>query len=149
MWDNADYLINAYSSPSSTVSIYTHIAHANYISDIFVNRLQPSMGALAKKVLKEDYCCIGICVGKGTFLVGDNITSGALSVKQLIAPPRNSLEYILKNLHLNYFYIPSTYFSYPIFMRNIGNLYNDSTFEILTPKYRMDGIIYIDNIEAI
>ena len=149
MWDNADYLINAYSSPSSTVSIYTHIAHANYISDIFVNRLQPSMGALAIKVLKEDYCCLGICVCKGTFLVGDNITSGALSVKQLIAPPRNSLEYILKNQHLNYFYIPSTYFSYPIFMRNIGNLYNDSTFEILTPKYRMDGIIYIDNIEAI
>lgn len=149
MWDNADYLINAYSSPSSTVSIYTHIAHANYISDIFVNRLQPSMGALAKKVLKEDYCCIGICVGKGTFQVRGNITSDTLSVKTLSTPPQNSLESILEMQHLNYFYIPSTSFSYPIFMRNIGNLYNNALFEILTPKYRMDGIIYIDNVESI
>lgn len=149
MWDNADFLINAYSSPSSTVSIYTHIAHANYISDIFVNRLQPSMGALAKKVLKEDYCCIGICVGKGTFQVRSNITSDTLSVKTLSTPPQNSLESILEMQHLNYFYIPSTSFSYPIFMRNIGNLYNNALFEILTPKYRMDGIIYIDNVESI
>lgn len=147
MWDNVEFLMKTFYSPTRTVSIYTHLVHANYISDIYQDRLEFSMGALAKKALKEDYCCIGLCAGKGDMLISDG-TSLIPSVKTLLTPPYNSMESILQKKQMGYFYMPVNSFSNPIFMRHSGYAYSNKQFEIVTPGSRMDGIIYIENSKA-
>lgn len=149
MWKNVEYLMELLSVPESTVTIYTHLGHANYVSGFPCFRLNPSMGEYAKKSLKDDYVCVGLCVGGGTFYTADSLPPYFFPVKTLVEPPENSLEKILRTRHQESFYMPVSSILTPMYLRYIGNSYVGNQFQFVTPGCRMDAVIYIDKSEAL
>jgi erythromycin esterase-like protein len=143
MYANARFLTELLCPKNERTFIYAHAGHVGYL-----NNITTSFGAYMKRHFGDDYSCIAVAVGGGTTVTTKDQVSVPLS---LASPPRGSMEYVLGNsVNLPYFYLPVSMLPLAFFSaRNLGNNYVENQFsDIMVPKNRMDGIIFIRHGEA-
>lgn len=149
MFQNINYLINRLCSPAETVTIYSHLIHLCYDRSqteggLFVS---PSCGNLLKKKFGNDYFCTGIFVGSGqnrifnvTFPMSDiGFISNTLRLSH-----EKSLEFQLKQLKKDYFYMPiGSMQSVQSFIR-FGDSSCKDYFLMAYPSSLMEGVLYLN-----
>lgn len=143
---NASFLIKEYTSQEEKTLIYAHFSHVNYAS-INMSRLYPSFGAQMKEEYGPQYSCIGLLAGNGTILAN---TLDSLCVPRPLLPPKsNSLEAALDHRSDSVLYGRAALFPDAFsYIRCIGNVTDpDEQFELMSPKHRMDGAIFIKTVE--
>jgi erythromycin esterase-like protein len=145
MFDNLRFLYTLLCRDrQATVTVYTHLDHAKYISP---DDPKPSFGTLAKKAFGEDYCCIGIFAGKGEVL---NNKGHSLAVSSLSEPVKNSFEDLLGRIPGDCFYLPAESLPrYPLFMRRMGYYDTNNNYLFAIPPSLMESAIFIHRSEAL
>lgn len=137
----ADYLIDELVDLSEEkVVMYTHLRHSAFLRDpIYRNKM---LGTYMREKYRKDYTCIGLTVGKGSFLT---IDSDQFVIKKLNPPVYNSLESVMEELGLDYCYASVRHDSYSACMiRGFGSVVKDNQYINLSSlSYYMDGVIYV------
>ncbi|MBR6445143.1 MAG: erythromycin esterase family protein [Prevotella sp.] len=152
MKENAVFLTNLFAPQGKTVTIWTHFLHANHS---FTSPSAPvrSFGSYMGEHYGDEYSCIGITVGNGIVTTASLTKDGkAEFVDHCILPPINgSVEDFFNEYSGAYVYCHSDFFNDGIqYIRYIGQPYSEKKqFELMNPKARMDGIIFINDSEGL
>ena len=152
MKENAVFLTNLFAPQGKTVTIWTHFLHANHS---FTSPSAPvrSFGSYMREHYGDEYSCIGITVGNGIVTnVSPTKDGKAEFAEHRISPPIDgSIEDFFCEYSEAYVYCHSAFFKDGIqYIRYIGQPYSEKKqFELMNPKTRMNGIIFINDSEGL
>ena len=125
-----------------TVTIYTHLGHADYTSTDPFSPFNPACGRYLRNIYGRAYACVGLYAAEGNFLT--YAPNRSLTIDSLAVPPANSLEAGLEKVHGDYFYLkPAGLPERMLPARFLGNTNREVQFAPLSPAARMDGLIFI------
>lgn len=136
--------MDTYLESGETALVYGHLAHIGRGPEAFPYRC---LGYLLDQKYKNDYFPIGITVGKGETMVYSQ-SKKKCRILPLTTPPENSIEHAAMKI------------SYPMFFYQLqeenkslaqiheiltggDDYYADAQFKLISPKLRMDGLIFI------
>lgn len=143
MYENIKFFIDIICPEKERAIIYAHLKHTNPHNHLSTSIFSSSFGSWMKEEYPNDYFNIAMLVGSGTFTTYD--WSFSKITMSLEKPYANTLEYALKDMQTEYFYMPvSEIPTRPVYLREIGNAGLKDQYCIIYPYNRMDAVIYID-----
>lgn len=143
MGKQIEFLTGLLCRNSETVTVYTHLGHANYLSVNSTSLFEPACGNYLKRIYGSAYACVGLYVGEGAFLT-NSVDSASLTVDTLLKAPAYSLEALLEKAKSDCFYVASADLPERILpARHIGNTNWEDQFLPVSAPARMDGLIFI------
>lgn len=144
MFENSKNLIDLLSPVNKKVAVYAHLGHVSYLNLVNDGINHQSAGSLLRQAFGDDYFVVSLIAEKGTFLSSDT------EVHPLEKAPVNSLESLFDGIDGYYFYTPITAISGSLAaMRELGNSYRKSQFEIGSFRNRIGAIVFVRNSTAI
>lgn len=152
MKENAVFLTNVFAPQGKTVTIWTHFLHANHS---FTSPSAPirSFGSYMREHYGDEYSCIGITVGNGIVTNVSLAKDGKAEYidYHILQPIDGSIESFFSEYSEAYVYCHSAFFKDGIqYIRYIGQPYSEKKqFELMNPKTRLDGIIFINDSEGL
>lgn len=156
MYSNIKHMISLLCDSSETVTLYSHVEHACRDKTHTISHFPArSYGALLKEDLGRDYYALGLFVRQGVVLhLPHSDKKKSYEPKNLEfvkdtlrVPGDNYLESLLSKFGHPYFYVPASVVSpAPLYVRIGPN--NGQVTNILYPRDYLDGIIYVEESEA-
>lgn len=130
MYKNITNIINTFTSKANTMTIYSHLGHSCYDFPFVEKKYHKPFGYYLKKDFKEDYSCISLVVGEGSYTAIDG-------EETLIKNEKNIITNTLNKEYDPFFYVKSEHVSlHPVFISQ-----NKSIIGI--PKLCFEGVIYL------
>lgn len=144
MVDTFQKIYDAYAIEKTTVTLYTHFMHSNYLmtsGTAFIHN-SPSMGYYMKQLYGNDYACLALSTYQGSTWFND--AHNELVYKPIQQAPYGSIEYAMtQNKNDTITYLSTADFSTnPIYkIRYIGIFYSPDQFSYWILKESIDGIV--------
>lgn len=144
MVDTFQKIYNTYATEKTTVTLYEHFMHSNYLmtsGTAFIHN-SPSMGYYMKQLYGNDYASLALSTYQGSTWFNDE--KNELVYKPIQQAPYGSIEYAMtQNKNDTIMYLSIADFSTnPIYkMRYIGIYYSPEQFSYWILKESVDGIV--------
>jgi erythromycin esterase-like protein len=149
MYKNIQFLMGNFLPPGGTVTIFSHLAHANYRSLLMRMTYMEEMpfGYYMRRKHQEDYSCIALITDRGSTL-SSNLRSGFV-ITEMQSSPIGSIEHLMSRLNMDaYISMDKFTCSDALTIKFIG-LLHVGQFHFMFPKTRMDGAIFVRKVSAI
>lgn len=144
MVDTFQKIYDTYATEKTTVTLYEHFMHSNYLmtsGTAFIHN-SPSMGYYMKQLYGNDYASLALSTYQGSTWFNDE--KNELVYKPIQQAPYGSIEYAMtQNKNDSITYLSTADFSTnPIYkMRYIGIYYSPDQFSYWILKESVDGIV--------
>ncbi len=134
-----------------TITIFGHFGHLNYLTSQSLFAINYfAAGYYLKNKYKNDYSCIALLANQGKVMLGK--TSKNFGVFNLDKAPPNSLEYQINSFNKDSVYLSMDKFNCSNIFKerlNSNTKIKDSFQSFFIPKSRIDGVLFVKNVENI
>lgn len=151
LFSTVNAVIDCSFNTSSKGVVYSHGIHINKFSVGYFEEKRKTLGSCLSTKLGNDYYCLMLQIGKGSYLQDTNVAGYNLFSDSLQKPPPLSVEnFCLKAESDRFFYptqnLPSSILTWRCILRESKDRYH---FKLSSVKKRFDGIIFIRNSHAL
>jgi len=135
LWQNVKFALENLADDTSTVAIYSHLAHLNKKTPIFLNTVK-SLGQYIDHYFGSNYFLIGLFIGEGTIttFTGKN----NMVLQEIGSPDMRSIEYVCSLSSMDNFYKALPLETTPILNRSVTGYYN--RFREFTAAFQEDSM---------
>jgi len=141
LWQNVKFALDNLKDNKSTVAIYSHLAHLNKKTPIFLTSIK-SLGQYIDNYYGCNYFLIGLFIGEGTITTFTGKKNMVL--QEIGSPDLRSIEYVCSLASMDNFYKILPLQTTPILNRSVTGYYNRfREFTAAFQEENMNALIFI------